>query len=169
MNSLKSRLQRAAIKFGKDRQEYKDGAGYQRLLEFSRAVHNLEKALTKAMNVSPPSSSGVLEVASCYVKLVAQVEPETAPYPPLEPDAAGNDKVAQVLFEQCQADMPRNLDILGFISDLAASVQQVQLISQGTFVEGHLETLLRDECEALSNKLEQLCFVTQKIREQGSL
>ena len=111
----------------------------------------------------------MLEVASCYAKLVAQVEPETASYPPLKPDADANDRVAQVLFDQCQADMPRNLDILRFISDLAASVQQVQLISQGMFVEGHLETLLRDECETLAGKLEQLIFVTQKIKEQGSL
>ena len=168
MDSLKCRLQRAASKFGKDRQEFKEN-GYGRFLEFSRAVRNLDAALHKALNVTPPSSSGVLEVANCYAKLVAQVEPETAPYPPLKPDAEGNDKVAQVLFEQCQADMPRNLDMLGFISDLAASVQQVQTISQGVFVEGHLETLLRDECETLAGKLEQLCFVTEKIREQGSL
>ena len=168
MDSLKCRLQRAAIKFGKDRQEFKVN-GYARLLEFSRAVHNLDKALSSALNVTPPSSSGVLEVANCYARLVQQVEPETAPYPPLKPDAAGNDKVAQVLFEQCSADMPRNLDMLGFIEQLAASVKQVQLLSQGTFVEGHLETLLRDECETLAGKLEQLCFVTQKIKEQSSL
>lgn len=167
MNSLKSRLQIAAIKFGKDRQEFKVN-GYARLLEFSRAVHNLDKALSSALNVTPPSSSGVLEVANCYARLVQQVEPETAPYPPLETDAAGNSKVASVLFDQCQADMPRNLDMLRFIADLAESVQQVQLLSQGG-VEEHLETLLQDECKTLAGKLEQLCFVTQKIKEQGSL
>lgn len=168
MDSLKCRLQRAAIKFGRDRQEFKDH-GYGRFLEFSRAVRNLDAALSKAMNVTPPNSSGVLEVANCYAKLVQHVEPELSPYPQLETDAAGNDKVAQVLFEQCQADMPRNLDMLGFISNLAESVQQVQLLSQGVFVEGHLETLLQDECKTLAGKLEQLCFVTQKIKEQGSL
>ena len=167
MNSLKSRLQIAAIKFGKDRQEYKEH-GYGRFLEFSKAVRNLDKALSSALNVTPPSSSAVLEVANCYAKLVAGVEPETAPYPPLESDADANDRVAQVLFDQCQADMPRNLDVIRFISDLAASVQQVQLLSQGG-VEKHLETLLQDECKTLAGKLEQLCFVTQKIKEQGSL
>ena len=167
MDSLKSRLQIAAIKFGKDRQEYKEH-GYGRLLDFSRTLRHLNDAFNTAMNVTPPSSSAVLEVANCYAKLVQQVEPETTPYPPLESDADANDRVAQVLFDQCQADMPRNLDVIRFISDLAASVQQVQLLSQGG-VEEHLETLLQDECKTLAGKLEQLCFVTQKIKEQGSL
>ena len=167
MKSLKSRMQTAAVKFGKDRQEYREG-GYSRLLEFSRAVRLLQGAVHSAMEPGPPTSSAVLKVAEKYARLVAEIEPETASYPPLKPDADANDRVAQVLFDQCQADMPRNLDMLRFISDLAASVQQVQLLSQGG-VEKHLETLLQDECKTLAGKLEQLCFVTNKIKEQGSL